>query len=113
MRWKRAMTSVCVYENTCPTCSDPLTVGGGVSIEYTSARGRDRSNSYTPSAAHRSIHLCSSPSRAGLSGTFKDNSQLPTPNSNSQLKLPNPNSQIRNSQLAVLGSPLGDGIRGL
>ena len=43
MRWNRAMRSVCVNENTCPTCSEPLTVGGGVSIEYTSLRGRDRS----------------------------------------------------------------------
>jgi len=33
MRWKRAMTSVCVYEKTWPMCSDPETVGGGVSIE--------------------------------------------------------------------------------
>ena len=41
------MMSVCVNENACPTCSDPDTVGGGVSIEKTSARGRDRSNAYT------------------------------------------------------------------
>ena len=42
----RRMTgmSVWVYENACPTCSDPDTVGGGVSIEKTSARGRVRSN---------------------------------------------------------------------
>jgi hypothetical protein len=33
MRWKRAMKSVCVKEKTWPTCSEPLTVGGGVSIE--------------------------------------------------------------------------------
>ena len=32
------MTSVCVYEKTCPTCSVPLTVGGGVSIEKTCSR---------------------------------------------------------------------------
>ena len=32
------MTSVWVYEKTWPTCSEPLTVGGGVSIEKTSAR---------------------------------------------------------------------------
>ena len=37
------MTSVCVYEKTWPTWSEPLTVGGGVSIEYTSSRGRVRS----------------------------------------------------------------------
>jgi len=29
---------VWVKENTWPTCSDPLTVGGGVSIENTSDR---------------------------------------------------------------------------
>src|SRR5688572_18267438 len=63
------MTSVWVYENTCPTCSDPLTVGGGVSIEYTSLRGRDRSNRYTPPLSHCAIHLASRPSRAGLSGS--------------------------------------------
>ena len=33
MRLKRAMMSVGVYENTWPTCSEPDTVGGGVSIE--------------------------------------------------------------------------------
>jgi hypothetical protein len=32
MRWNRAMVSVWVYEKTCPTCSEPLTVGGGVSM---------------------------------------------------------------------------------
>jgi hypothetical protein len=37
---ERATTSVCVNEKTCPTCSEPLTVGGGVSIEKTSWRGR-------------------------------------------------------------------------
>ena len=37
------MMSVWVNENTWPTCSDPLTVGGGVSIEKTSERGRVRS----------------------------------------------------------------------
>src|SRR5665647_2747594 len=29
---------------TCPTCSDPETVGGGVSIEYTCSRVAVRSN---------------------------------------------------------------------
>src|SRR2546428_4287865 len=62
------MTSVCVNEKTWPTCSDPLTVGGGVSIEKTSARGRVRSNRYTPASSHRGIHLASRPSRAGFSG---------------------------------------------
>jgi hypothetical protein len=33
MRRKRATVSVCVYEKTCPAWSEPLTVGGGVSIE--------------------------------------------------------------------------------
>ena len=37
------MVSVCVYENTWPTWSDPLTVGGGVSIAYTCSRVFDRS----------------------------------------------------------------------
>src|SRR3954470_8519017 len=69
MRWKRAMVSVWVYENTCPTCSDPLTVGGGVSIAYTWSRVFDRSNAYVPSASHRAAHLSSSPSRLGFSGT--------------------------------------------
>src|SRR5512134_2818183 len=63
------MASVCVYEKTCPTCSEPLTVGGGVSMENTSSRGRDRSNRYTPLASHRAAHLSSRPSSAGLSGT--------------------------------------------
>src|SRR5437868_15537953 len=71
MRWKRAMMSVCVYEKTWPTWSEPLTVGGGVSIEKTSARGRVRSKRYTPEASHRGIHLASSPSSAGLSGSFR------------------------------------------
>src|SRR6185312_8435661 len=68
MRWKRAMVSVWVYENTCPTCSDPLTVGGGVSIANTSPRVFDRSNANVRSASQRSAHLSSSPSRLGLSG---------------------------------------------
>src|SRR5438552_11412327 len=68
MRWNRAMMSVCVNENTWPTCSDPLTVGGGVSIEKISARDRVRSKRYTPALSHRAIHFPSSPSRAGFSG---------------------------------------------
>src|SRR4051812_20584688 len=71
MRWKRAIRSVCVKENTCPTWSDPLTVGGGVSMAYTSARGRVRSNRYTPDASHCEIHLVSSPSSAGFSGSCR------------------------------------------
>src|ERR1700686_2607509 len=69
MRWYRAMTSVCVYEKTWPTCSDPLTVGGGVSIEKISDRGRVRSKRYTPVSSHRGAHLASIPSRAGFSGS--------------------------------------------
>ncbi len=38
------MVSVWVNEHTCPGCSAPLTVGGGVSMEYTSSRRRVRSN---------------------------------------------------------------------
>jgi hypothetical protein len=32
IRWKRAIVSVWVNEQTCPMCRDPLTVSGGVSI---------------------------------------------------------------------------------
>jgi hypothetical protein len=32
MRWNLATMSVCVNEQTCPMCSWPLTVSGGVSI---------------------------------------------------------------------------------
>src|SRR5262245_31637345 len=69
MRWNRATASVCVYENTCPTCNAPLTVGGGVSIEYTSPRPLARSNRYVPPASHRADHLSSNPSSEGFSGT--------------------------------------------
>ena len=50
-------------------CSDPLTVGGGVSIEKTSARSRERSKRYVPSDSHRRAHRSPRPSRLGLSGT--------------------------------------------
>src|SRR6266850_6164033 len=63
------MRSVCVYENAWPTCREPLTVGGGVSIEYTSSRGRARSNRYVPDSSHCAVHLASRPSSAGFSGT--------------------------------------------
>src|SRR5438309_10508000 len=63
------MRSVCVYENAWPTCSEPLTVGGGVSIEYTWSRGRARSNWYVPDASHCAVHLASRPYSAGFSGT--------------------------------------------
>jgi hypothetical protein len=63
---KRAMVSVWVYEKTWPTCSDPLTVGGGVSIANTSCRGLDLSKRYVPSSFHRCDHLVSRPSRPEL-----------------------------------------------
>ncbi len=61
--------SVWVNENTCPTCSDPLTVGGGVSIENTSARSDDFGNRYSPASSHTRAHLTSIPSSDGRSGT--------------------------------------------
>src|SRR5258705_10811099 len=48
--------------------SEPLTVGGGVSIEKISAREWRRSKRYVPASCHRAFHLSSSPSSAGLSG---------------------------------------------
>src|SRR4051794_11984545 len=68
MRQNRAVMSVWVYEQTCPMCSAPLTVGGGVSIEYTSARVFERSNRNVAAASHREAHFSSSPSRLGFSG---------------------------------------------
>src|SRR5262245_43047124 len=64
------MRSVCVNENTWPTWSDPLTVGGGVSMENTSARERSRSKRYVPAASQRAFHFSSRPSSAGFSGRF-------------------------------------------
>src|SRR5262249_61390632 len=46
MRWNRATVSVCVKEKTCPMCSFPLTVSGGVSMAKTSPREAERSNVY-------------------------------------------------------------------
>src|SRR5215471_20343654 len=46
MRWNRATVSVWVNEQTCPMCSFPLTVSGGVSMAYTSPRDAERSNLY-------------------------------------------------------------------
>src|SRR5215469_19626 len=46
MRWNRAMQSVWVNEQTCPMCSFPLTVSGGVSMAKTSPRAEVRSNLY-------------------------------------------------------------------
>jgi hypothetical protein len=40
MRCCRTITSVCVYEKTCPMWSEPLTVGGGVSTTKVSSRPR-------------------------------------------------------------------------
>ena len=37
------MASVWVYENMWPMCSEPDTVGGGVSMAKTRARGAERS----------------------------------------------------------------------
>jgi hypothetical protein len=68
MRWKRATVSVCVNEKTCPICSSPDTVGGGVSIAYTSERSFERSNAYVPSSCQRRDHLSSRPSSDGRSG---------------------------------------------
>jgi hypothetical protein len=39
IRWNRAIVSVWVNEQTCPMCSAPLTVSGGVSMEKTASRG--------------------------------------------------------------------------
>src|ERR1700758_1887633 len=46
MRWYRATMSVWLNEQTCPMCSLPLTVSGGVSMAKTSPRGAERSNLY-------------------------------------------------------------------
>src|SRR3954468_21150598 len=60
--------SVCVYEKTCPMCSSPDTVGGGVSIAYTFERSFERSNVYVPSSCQRRAHVSSRPSSDGRSG---------------------------------------------
>src|SRR5229473_5068356 len=46
MRWYRATMSVWLNEQTCPMCSFPLTVSGGVSMAKTSPRDAERSNLY-------------------------------------------------------------------
>src|SRR5215470_19415438 len=46
MRWYRATMSVWLNEQTCPMCSFPLTVSGGVSMAWTSPRDAERSNLY-------------------------------------------------------------------
>jgi hypothetical protein len=51
-------------------CSEPLTVGGGVSIANTPLRSAVRSNEYVPDASHDSIQRDSIPSRVGFSGTL-------------------------------------------
>src|ERR1700728_618370 len=49
-------------------CSEPLMVGGGVSIEYTSPRGAERSKAYTPESCHEVSHFRSRPASDGFSG---------------------------------------------
>src|SRR5690348_4534880 len=62
------MASVWVYENTWPTWSEPLTVGGGVSMENTSSRRAVSLKRYVPSFSHCWVHFASRPSSAGFSG---------------------------------------------
>ena len=69
IRWKRATVSVWVYEKTCPMCSSPDTVGGGVSIAYTSARPSTGRTRTCPPPASGAPSVSSSPSRVGRSGT--------------------------------------------
>src|SRR3954463_1405655 len=67
------MKSVWLKLNTCPTGSDPLALGGGVSMAEVSGRGADsaaeRSKVYVSESAQRATHFCSRPSSEGLSGT--------------------------------------------
>src|SRR5699024_11816782 len=70
IRINRAITSVCVYEKTCPTCNDPDAVGGGVSIENTASRVVSGLNAYTRLSSHRALNFSSSPSKPTRSGTF-------------------------------------------
>ena len=60
--------SVWVNEQTCPMCSAPLTVSGGVSMEKTASRGAAESNLYYAASSHRRDHFSSIPSSDGLSG---------------------------------------------
>src|SRR6201996_4674201 len=62
--------SVWVNEKTCPTCSDPLAVSGGVSMENTSDRSVDLGNRYSPASSHTRAHLTSVPSNDGRSGMW-------------------------------------------
>ncbi len=71
------MVSVWVNEKTCPICSDPLTVSGGVSIEYTWSLVALRSKRKVPASSQRAPHFSSSPARVGLSGTALDMIPLP------------------------------------
>ena len=50
-------------------CSEPLTVGGGVSIEKMRSFGAPGSKRYVPLASHRADQAASSPLKLGLSGT--------------------------------------------
>src|SRR5882757_8205782 len=51
-------------------CREPLTVGGGVSIEKISARSWLRSNRYVAFSSQTTDHRCSRPSSDGLSGIW-------------------------------------------
>src|SRR5674476_871788 len=66
------MQSACEEPKTCPMCSAPLAVGGGVSMDHMRSRDPDiadvRSKVYVPCSAHTRIHLSSRPSMDGLSG---------------------------------------------
>src|ERR1039458_4618257 len=51
-------------------CSDPDTVGGGVSMEKTCSRLAAALKREVPSSSQTAAHLASTPSRVGLSGTW-------------------------------------------
>src|SRR5882757_5415668 len=56
MRWNRAMVSVWVNEQTCPMCSAPLTVSGGVSMEKTASRWGLPRGGLLPSAVASNLY---------------------------------------------------------
>src|SRR5207237_764836 len=75
-RSSKVVSSMWVYENPCRTCSDPDTVGGGVSmlntlLRFCAGSPSGRTNAYVSSAFQLADHLSSRPSRAGLSGTTR------------------------------------------
>src|SRR5277367_1890671 len=51
-------------------CSEPETVGGGVSMEKTCSRAAAGLKRYVPSSSQTVAHLASTPSSVGLSGTL-------------------------------------------